>query len=110
MTNSIITREVRADGKRAITHFVVRSISDNMTVVDIKLETGRTHQIRVHFSYMGYPLVGDELYGGSRLVMKRQALHCGHIQFQHPFTHGVMNVIKKLPEDMENVLKKYEKG
>ncbi|WP_332689148.1 RluA family pseudouridine synthase [Halalkalibacter lacteus] len=108
MSNSIITREVREDGKRAITHYVVRLSSDNLTVVDIKLETGRTHQIRVHFSYMGHPLLGDELYGGTRGAMKRQALHCGHIQFQHPFTHRTINVKKTLPEDMQNVLKETE--
>ncbi|MFC0469530.1 RluA family pseudouridine synthase [Halalkalibacter kiskunsagensis] len=107
MSNSIITREVRTDGKRAITHYIVRSISDHMTVVDIKLETGRTHQIRVHFSYLGHSLLGDELYGGRRDIMNRQALHCGHIQFQHPFSHRTITVTKGLPADMQNVLKKY---
>lgn len=102
--NSIIARMVREDGKRAITHFQVISRSTQKTLVKIKLETGRTHQIRVHFAFIGHPLLGDDLYGGSRDHMNRQALHCHQIRFQHPFKNKVITIDSDVPEDMINSL------
>ncbi|KHF38835.1 RluA family pseudouridine synthase [Halalkalibacter okhensis] len=102
--NSIITRQVRADGKRAVTHYSVMSVTNQASLIHIKLETGRTHQIRVHFSYVGHPLLGDELYGGMRDRIKRHALHCFKIEFQHPFTNDVIRVTSELPVEMSKLL------
>jgi 23S rRNA pseudouridine1911/1915/1917 synthase len=101
--DSIITRQVRDDGKRAITHFNVKSIHKDTTLVEIKLETGRTHQIRVHFSYLGHPLLGDELYGGTRDQIKRHALHCHYITFQHPFEARILKVYSELAADISRL-------
>ena len=100
-SNSIIARMVREDGKSAVTHFYVKARSRDKTVVEIKLETGRTHQIRVHFAFIGHPLLGDDLYGGSCEELKRQALHCHQIEFQHPFEDKVVTIHKELPTDMK---------
>lgn len=74
---SIILRCVREDGQRAITHYKRIFCNEKYSLLEIKPETGRTHQIRVHLSYIGYPLAGDEMYGGKCDIIKRQALHCG---------------------------------
>ncbi len=79
--DSIIERQVRPDGQRAVTHYEVLQQKNEMTHVSIRLETGRTHQIRVHFSHIGHPLVGDDLYGGSRARIDRQALHSCELTF-----------------------------
>lgn len=99
---SIIEREVHPEGKKAITHFEVLAEAEDRSLVEITLETGRTHQIRVHFSYIGHPLMGDELYGGSKDVMKRQALHCKSITFPDPFDSNILSFEADLPEDMVN--------
>lgn len=79
---SIILRCVRDDGQRAVTHYR-RIFSDgNHSLLEIKLETGRTHQIRVHFAYIGHPLAGDDMYGGKCGIISRQALHCGIMEFE----------------------------
>ena len=83
---SIITRCVRQDGKPAVTHYRVLGHSADYTAVEIRLETGRTHQIRVHFSHLGYPLAGDDLYGGSCRHIGQQALHCGRLFWRDPVT------------------------
>lgn len=75
-----IKREVRSDGKRAITKYEVIEEKNGFSMVKINLITGRTHQIRVHFSHIGHPLVGDDLYGGN-MIFPRQALHCNKIIF-----------------------------
>lgn len=62
--------------------------------------TGRTHQIRVHMSYIGHPLAGDTLYGGSDILLRRHALHCGILAFAHPLTGEPLRVECPLPEDM----------
>jgi 23S rRNA pseudouridine1911/1915/1917 synthase len=84
--SSIIEREVREDGQYACTHFQVLDQFHDYFHVRIWLETGRTHQIRVHFSYIGHPLLGDDLYGGSMEKFPRQALHCSGLIFNHPLT------------------------
>ncbi|WP_346726883.1 RluA family pseudouridine synthase [Bacillus suaedae] len=101
---SIITRKIREDGKRAITYYETEDVFDEYSLVAIKLETGRTHQIRVHFSSIDHPLLGDDLYGGSKLIMKRQALHCYKVEFTHPFHQRQVIVEADLPEDMLLVL------
>lgn len=101
---SIITRCVSESGQNAVTHFEVLQTLKKYTYLKIKLETGRTHQIRVHFSHIGYPLAGDDLYGGDTSDIKRQALHCGEISFVHPITNEVISLSSPLPKDMESLL------
>lgn len=102
---SIITRVVRSDGQHAHTVFKVIKSCKDMSYLEISLVTGRTHQIRVHFSYEGFPLLGDDLYGGSRELIERQALHCGKISFYHPVTNKLIVIEKEPPEDMRRVIK-----
>ncbi|WP_234028584.1 RluA family pseudouridine synthase [Lentibacillus sp. Marseille-P4043] len=103
-TGSIIERTVIETGKQAITHYHVLEATTGHSLLDVNLETGRTHQIRVHFSHFGHPLAGDDLYGGSTALMKRQALHCYQITFEHPFTKETMQFRSAIPEDMRQLL------
>ncbi|WP_374286476.1 RluA family pseudouridine synthase [Lactococcus sp.] len=105
---SIIQRQVRFDegSKSASTSFVCIDERNDYALLDIELHTGRTHQIRVHFSHLGFPLIGDDLYGGNHEVMSRQALHCHHLQFLHPFTDKMVDIELDMPEDMKQLLKK----
>jgi 23S rRNA pseudouridine1911/1915/1917 synthase len=106
---SIIEREVRIDGQEAVTNFQVVKQLDEETVVKLFLETGRTHQIRVHMSYLGHPLLGDDLYGGKLTKISRQALHSWQLQFFHPFLKQDMNFIVDPPDDMADIInQKYE--
>lgn len=98
---SAIKRVVREDGKPAVTEAVPLISSGGFTLLEIHLETGRTHQIRVHMSHAGFPLAGDDLYGGSREHIKRQALHCGKMSFVHPVTGKRISVFSELPDDMK---------
>ncbi|MBM6618257.1 RluA family pseudouridine synthase [Bacillus suaedaesalsae] len=102
--DSIIEREVRDDGQVAITHFDVFGRYKDLSHVSLKLETGRTHQIRVHMAYLGHPLIGDDLYGGSRKLMNRQALHSTELSFVHPITKEHMYFEIPLPLDMNSLL------
>lgn len=104
-TDSIIERQVHPEGKRAITHYEVIAERQDYTVVKVRLETGRTHQIRVHFSHLGHPLVGDTMYGGSKKYMDRQALHCISISFPLPFTDELMKLDAEVPEDMKVLMR-----
>lgn len=101
-----ITRQVRQDGERAVTHYTVLGSAGGHTVLRLKLETGRTHQIRVHMSSQGYPLAGDDMYGGSRLLIGRQALHCECVSFIHPCSGQKIVVKSPLPKDMQELLEK----
>lgn len=101
--DSIIKRQVTYMGKQAITHYNTKEINEKFSIVHIRLETGRTHQIRVHFAHIGHPLVGDHLYGQSSDFIKRQALHCHQLSFIHPLTNKQMNFVVPLPEDMATV-------
>lgn len=83
--NSIIKREVRSDGQRAITEYKVIDKKENIALVEITLHTGRTHQIRVHFSHIGAPLLYDYMYG-TEIEGKTLYLHCGKVTFPHPIT------------------------
>lgn len=107
---SIIQREVRADGQKAVTHYEVITQYSHFAHIGLKLETGRTHQIRVHMEAIGHPLLGDDLYGGSRELISRQALHCKKIRFFHPFLQKDFFIECPLPEDMQIVLNKQKGG
>lgn len=101
---SIIERCISSTGQVAITDYVVVEELDNMSVVKCSLQTGRTHQIRVHFSYIGHPLVGDFLYGSKSGFINRHALHSWHISFIHPIFNKLVNFYCDLPEDMYGIL------
>ena len=96
---SIIERCVSHDGQKSITKFTVLKEFDNYSLVKCILKTGRTHQIRVHFSYIGHPLLGDTLYGHSSNLINRQALHSYRISFIHPVTKHVLSFETPVPED-----------
>jgi len=100
--DSIIKRAVKAGGKRAITHYKVLERLQGYTLVEVDLETGRTHQIRVHFSHMGHPLAGDDLYGGSKDPFFRHALHCVELRLTHPFTEEYLLFRGELPDDFNS--------
>ena len=107
--NSIIEREVREDGQYAHTDvkLLQQFVKDGepCSHIRLKLYTGRTHQIRVHMAYIGHPLVGDELYGGSRKLIKRQALHCAEISFNHPLTNQEVIFYSGIESDISLILK-----
>lgn len=89
-------------GDDAITHYkVLEETPLNLSVVRILLETGRTHQIRVHFSYIGHPIIGDTLYGSVSSNISRQALHAYKVSFVHPIYKKEMNISCDLPQDMK---------
>lgn len=95
------------NSKHAVTHFTVIERLKEHTVLELKLETGRTHQIRVHMKYIGFPLVGDPYYGKSRdKEMVGQALHAAVLGFVHPATGEYMEFSAPIPEDMEEVLER----
>lgn len=103
--DSIITRRVHKSGKYAHTSYWLQASYGPVKLVDIKLQTGRTHQIRVHFAHIGQPLLGDDLYGGSLdYGIQRQALHCHYLSFIHPFTQEAMKITSYLTSDMESVI------
>lgn len=83
---SVIRRCVRPDGKPAVTHYTPLSWNEAYTLVSLTLETGRTHQIRVHMASIGFPLAGDDLYGGSTRTYSRHMLHCTAVTFPDPET------------------------
>lgn len=101
---SIIERGVFDDGEKAVTHWEAVSRKNGNTLLKLNLETGRTHQIRVHFSHLGYPLLGDTLYGGSTDLIDRQALHCKTIYFTHPITHKEMMLNCDFPTDFKGLI------
>ena len=102
--DSKIVRKVTPDGKPAVTHFEPVDYRDDFTVLKLHLETGRTHQIRCHMSYIGHPLSGDDLYGGSLDKINRHALHCGYISFVHPIKNITLELYADLPMDMKGLL------
>jgi 23S rRNA pseudouridine1911/1915/1917 synthase len=114
-------------GKHAITHYKVLERFNYVTLVECRLETGRTHQIRVHMQYIGHPLFNDDFYGGDRIVKgtvytkykqfvdncfkicSRQALHAKELGFTHPTTRANIIFDSELPEDMAQVIEKWRK-
>ncbi len=106
---SIMEREINYDeGQTAITHYDVleRFNEEGYTLVHIELETGRTHQIRVHFKSEGHTLLGDDLYAAPSDLINRQALHAWKISFIHPITKQEIKLKADVPEDIKNIIEK----
>lgn len=103
--NSIIERCVCSNGDIAITHYNVLKSLKNTSVVHVTLETGRTHQIRVHLSNIGHPILGDTLYGNPSSVINRQALHAYKVKFIHPITGLNVEYIATIPSDIKSIIK-----
>ena len=110
VSSSIIEREVGEDGEHAKTEYWLQkyNFKNDISAVRVKLYTGKTHQIRVHLKYLGYPLLGDELYGGDVSLISRQALHCSNLAFIHPISGEKVNVCTNSPDDMSNIIKHNE--
>jgi 23S rRNA pseudouridine1911/1915/1917 synthase len=114
---------VRADGREAVTHYRIEKKFRAHTLSRVRLETGRTHQIRVHFEHIGYPIVGDPVYGGRKRMpagatpalraaldqFKRQALHAAKLTFTHPKKGGRVSYEAPLPADLRELLDTLER-
>ena len=98
---------VRKDGKEAITHVEVQKRYKGYTLIKVKIDTGRTHQIRVHMAQIGYPIIGDEVYsnGKNEFGVKGQMLHSTVLEFKHPRTDKIMHFEAELPKYFKDVLK-----
>lgn len=103
-SNSIIKRKIDESGDNAVTHYYPISNKNGNTLLRFKLETGRTHQIRVHMESIGHPLLGDSLYGGDCTTISRQALHCKDIYFSHPITGKNIHISSDFPDDIKGVI------
>ncbi len=102
---TIIERTVDFEhGETAVTHYRVLEERNGHSLISLRLETGRTHQIRIHMKHLGYPLIGDYLYNPDMEYMDRQALHSHRLAFTHPITGDAMEFTAPLPEDMSAVL------
>ena len=101
-----VERCVSADGQNAITEYEVLQNRAQYTLLRCKLKTGRTHQIRVHMSYIGHPIVSDFLYGSRNTKIDRQALHSEKIKFIHPITKEYVCYTCDLPQDMKTVIRR----
>lgn len=99
-------RIVSPDGQRAITNYRVLAVQDGYSLVDFVLETGRTHQIRVHMAHLGCSVLGDSMYGRKSEMIARQALHCRYIAFTQPVSRQPVGVSCTMPEDMQEVCTK----
>ena len=100
---SVIERRVTSGGDSAVTHYRPVKYGNAHTMCEIWLETGRTHQIRCHMSYIGHPLAGDDLYGGSLRYIQRQALHCKSVSFVHPGTGGRIELDTDIPGEFYRI-------
>ncbi|MGM5473929.1 RluA family pseudouridine synthase [Bacillus pumilus] len=101
-----VRRRISPTGQKAVTHFQVMDMNKRLqlTVVKLQLETGRTHQIRVHLSSLGHPLAGDTLYDGVREYINRCALHAKQVDMKHPFTGEHLIIEAPLPPDMDQLM------
>ena len=99
---------VARNGKEAITHFKVlkRSYENDCTLLEVKIETGRTHQIRVHLSYIGHPVIGDDVYsnGKNKWGIKGQCLHAQNLKFKHPITGKQMDIQAEMPDYFKKII------
>ena len=106
--NSIIEREISYKGEIAITHFKLEKnfeyANQKMSFVEFILETGRTHQIRLHSKHIGHPILGDSLYGNSSNFISRQALHAYEVKFIHPINKNEIILNSQLPKDMDTII------
>ncbi len=100
---------VVSEGREARTQYRVIRYLDNYTLIEVTLETGRTHQIRVHLSAIGFPVVGDEVYGRRSPVLKRQFVHACHLGFRLPSTGEYVEFDSQLPSDLEEALKRFSR-
>jgi 23S rRNA pseudouridine1911/1915/1917 synthase len=107
---SSIFRKVLENGKAAITHFTVIKRYKDFTLLSIRLETGRTHQIRIHMSHLGHPICGDSIYGQPSRLIARQALHAGWTSFLQPRTLARMQFEVPLTTDMQDLLASIDEG
>ena len=104
MDASVITREVNFErGEAAVTHYERLAVSNGYALVELHLDTGRTHQIRVHMKYIGCPLPGDFLYCPDYRFIDRQPLHSTYLRFSHPVTGEKLEFSASLPEDMRKL-------
>lgn len=102
---SVLMRQVRPDGARAVTYYRMVSVKNNRSLVQLQLETGRTHQIRVHMAWLGHPLIGDFLYGEEdKTLIGRTALHSWKLSLTQPLTGERIDLTAPLPEDMEKLI------
>ena len=105
-TNKVtVLRNEKQGAKKILTKYSVLETNNNLTLCEVELLTGRTHQIRCHMSYLGYPLAGDDLYGGSLEHISRQALHCSKVIFTHPISNEKVVLQSNLPFDIKYLLK-----
>ncbi|MCM8710386.1 RluA family pseudouridine synthase [Clostridium sp. SYSU_GA19001] len=104
-TDDSIKRIIDERGQKSITHYKILEEFKGGSLVKLTLETGRTHQIRVHLSYIGHPIYGDILYGIEEDLIKRQALHAYRLVFPHPRTSKLITLEIGLPEDIKNLIK-----
>lgn len=102
--------DVDKNGKEAITHFKVLKRFKDCTLLEINIETGRTHQIRVHLSHIGYPIIGDDVYsnGKNRWNIEGQCLHAKELEFKHPITGKQMHIEAELPEYFKKILEELD--
>ena len=106
-TEDSIKRVVDERGQTSVTHYKVLERLNDATVLEVKLETGRTHQIRVHMAYIGHGIIGDELYGYvDEALINRQALHAYSLAFEQPRTKEELKFEAKLPKDIEELIEK----
>lgn len=102
--NSIIERCIDINGAKAVSRYEVIETKNNLSLVKFILETGRTHQIRVHSKYIGHSIIGDTLYGHKSSFISRQALHCHKISFIHPINKTQIEFISPIPDDMKKAI------
>ena len=103
--DSIIYRNVTPNGQYALTLYETILNQNDHSLVRVILKTGRTHQIRVHFAYIGFPLCGDDMYGGNTTLIQRQALHCGEVSFTHPVSGERIQLKSAIPDDIMAIFK-----
>ncbi|MEG1978087.1 MAG: RluA family pseudouridine synthase, partial [Cetobacterium sp.] len=97
---------VTENGKVAITNYEVVDSVDNFSLVEVGIETGRTHQIRVHMKSLNHPILGDSTYGNPDNIAKRQMLHSYYLKFNHPITNEELIIVGDLKEDFKSVAKR----
>ena len=98
-------RKITKEGQECITEYTVKEEYEDVSLLEVSIITGRTHQIRAGMAYAGHPLAGDKLYGGSTDTISRPALHCGKVVFDQPFSNQTVTVVCDIPDDMKKICK-----